>query len=118
MIIINNKFDIGEEVFSIWSVPLKKKCDMCEGDGVIEYNGKSMRCPQCKGAKFLVNDKYKLWEVMPQKLKVYSIKASTNGTEVNIKYKASGWNRGEMNLFKTLEEAQARCDELNHADDR
>lgn len=114
MIAINNKFEIGEEVFSIWSVPLKHKCDMCDGEGFIEYKEKGRRCPQCKGVKFLINDKYKFWEVMPQKLKVYSIKASTNGVGINIKYKASGYNRGEMNLFKTLEEAQVRCDELNH----
>ena len=114
MITINNKFNIGEEVYGIWNVPMQNTCDMCDGTGAIEYREKIVRCPQCKGVKVLINDKYKYWEVMPDKLKIYSIKATINKSDVNIRYKASGYNRNEDNLFEAIEDAQKRCDELNY----
>lgn len=113
MITINNKFEVGEEVYSIRAMPMENTCDICKGNGVINYEGKELRCPQCKGDKVIVNDTYKIWKVIPEKLKIGAIKASFNGTDCRVKYKASGLKRAEQNLFKTFEEAQKRCDELN-----
>lgn len=113
MITIKNKFEVGELVYSIESVPMESTCDVCSGEGTIQCKEKTFRCPQCKGEKTISSSKFKMWRVIPEKLKIGSIKATINGTNCTLRYKASGRNRAEFNLFKTFEDAQKRCDELN-----
>ncbi|MEG1502258.1 MAG: hypothetical protein RR370_02605 [Synergistaceae bacterium] len=114
MLTVNNKFVMNEEVYSIWNIPMKNACDMCNGIGAIDYQNKKLRCPKCKGEKILIDKTYRHWEVMPDKLKIDKIKVLVAEGCTTIKYKASKYNRGEKNLFKTVEEAQTQCDKLNH----
>lgn len=113
MIEVNNKFNIGEEVYSIRTEPIANTCDLCKGNGFIVYEEKELRCPQCKGTKVIINDKFKMWKVIPEKLKVSSMRVNINETTCSIRYNLSGIKRAEQNLFNTFEEAQKRCDELN-----
>lgn len=39
MIEVNNKFEIGEEVYTCVRVPVKYKCPICEGQGKFMHNG-------------------------------------------------------------------------------
>jgi len=114
MILVENKFNLKEEIYSIWQQPIKNKCGLCEGEGSFLHKEESIRCPQCRGTGVVVNEKYRAWEVMSQKLTISSVKATVNRHDVNIRYKACGYGRVEANLFHTKEEAQNRCNELNY----
>ena len=113
MIIFDNKFNIGEEVYLITQVPIKYECPICEGEGKIVHNGYEMGCPKCQGHGKLCDDKSRVWEVMNGTFTINSIKANCNGESVTMRYKVSGYNRAEYNLFKSVEDAEKRCKELN-----
>ena len=44
MLNINNKFEIGQEVYLIE----KKQCPVCNGKGSFYHNGYYIECPKCK----------------------------------------------------------------------
>lgn len=115
MIEINNKFNIGDEVYTIKAEPLEYTCDLCKGNGFIVYEEKKIRCPHCHGLKTISSDNLKVWRVIHEKLIVSSIKANINEYSCIIRYNLSGLKRAEQNVFKTFDEAQERCDILNIA---
>lgn len=55
MIEVNNKFEIGEEVYTGIRVPVKYKCPICEGDGKFLYNSYEVSCSNCCGSGKLHN---------------------------------------------------------------
>lgn len=60
MLQINNKFEIGQEVFLITErkerIENKCTCDVCLGLGTVTYKGYEMTCPKCNGKKNIVLD--------------------------------------------------------------
>ena len=36
---VENKFEIGEECYSVYRKPTHYKCPICEGNGKFKYNG-------------------------------------------------------------------------------
>lgn len=115
MIEINAKFNIGDEVYTIISEPLEYECDLCKGNGYIIYEEKKIRCPHCHGSKTIIHNEFRVWRVLHEKLTVSSIKANINQYSYKIRYNLSGIKRAEENVFKTFDEAQERCDQLNIA---
>ena len=117
MIIVENEFAIGEEVYSIINKQMEIKCSLCEGKGQFEHNTHNVRCPQCKGTGKITSN-YKSWEVIDEKLTVGSIKANIGSNNITLRYglhsKLTRLRRGSQNVFKTYEEAQNKCDELNY----
>ena len=114
--IINNKFNIDEVVFTISHNNMELECGVCE-DGFIFYKEKAYKCRECKGSNKIISS-HKIWEVVDEEVKIRRIKASVGGGYENIKYSLysnnlHAKNRGECNLFKTKEDAQAECDRLN-----
>lgn len=113
---LNNKFEIGEVVYTISHNNMELKCNVCE-NGFILYKEKAYKCPECNGnAKILSS--HKIWEVVEEEVKIRRVKASIGNGYINIKYALYSdnfrvKNRGECNLFKTKEEAQKECDRLN-----
>lgn len=116
MIEINNKFEIGEEVYTGVRVPVKYKCPICEGEGKFLHNGYEVRCSYCSGNGRLHNVHQFLLE--PVKVKIRRIIASIWNDVITIKYKvdcneANVRNRSESTLFRSLEESEQYCRECN-----
>lgn len=116
MLEVNNKFEIGEEVYTGIRVPVKYKCPICDGEGKFLHNGYEVRCNNCCGSGKLHNAHQFLLE--PVKVRIRRIIASIWNEQISIKYKvdcteANVRNRSETTLFKTLEETEQYCKECN-----
>lgn len=116
MVEVNNKFEIGEEVYTGVRVPVKYKCPICDGQGKFTYNGYEVRCSNCCGSGRLHNSHQFLLE--PIKVKIQRIIASIWNDVITVKYKvdcseANVRNRSESTLFRSLEEAERYCKECN-----
>lgn len=120
MIKICSKFKPGEEVYTLIQAPVIKtcKCELCEGKGSIEYNNIPLLCPQCKGKKIISvpHKKYTVWKPTETPLMISSINVKYHNENVyKLKYRVCGYKRAEEHLFKTLEEAILKANELNCA---
>lgn len=118
---IDNKFEIGEECYTVCKeiTKTKCKCPFCEGKGKIEYNGYEIGCNNCYGSGELNNLKQPVLVVC--KVKVRKMIASIWKTHITIKYKVDCIDDiyrdirscNEASLFKTLEEAEKYCADVN-----
>lgn len=119
MYTIDNKFEIGEECYTVCREKTTYKCPFCEGKGKKEYNGYEIICSNCNGSGKLNDPKVTVLVVC--KVKVRRMIASIWNDNTNIKYKVdcvdnifrSVRNREEASLFKTKEEAEKYCVEVN-----
>lgn len=116
---IDNKFEIGEECFSVYKKPIHYLCPICEGNGKFMHNGYEVWCRKCSGSGKL-HDAHK--SVMAAcKVRVRRIIASIFNGAITIKYKVDGVdevygkinNRSQSNLFKTVDEAMQYCKDVN-----
>lgn len=115
---INNKFEIGEECYSVYRKPTHYQCPICGGNGKFQYNGYEIWCKNCSGSGKLHNPKQSVMDVC--KVKVRRIIASIWNEQITIKYKLDVDNpsikmssRSEANVFKTKEEAEKYCIDVN-----
>ena len=120
MYTVENKFEIGEECYSVYRKPTHYKCPICEGNGKFPYKGYEIWCKNCSGSGELHNPKQSVMAVC--KVKVRRLIASIWKDQIMIKYKVDGVdefkllnvrNRSENNLFKTEEEAEKYCVDVN-----
>ena len=120
MYTVENKFEIGEECYSVYRKPTHYKCPICEGNGKFPYKGYEIWCKNCSGSGKLYNPKQSVMAVC--KVKVRRLIASIWQDQITIKYKVDGVdefklvnirNRSENNLFKTEEEAEKYCVDVN-----
>lgn len=120
MYTVENKFEIGEECYSVYRKPTHYRCPICEGNGKFPYKGYEIWCKNCSGSGKLHNPKQSVMTVC--KVKVRRLIASIWQNQITIKYKVDGVdefklvnirNRGENNLFKTKEEAEKYCVDVN-----
>ena len=120
MYTVENKFEIGEECYSIYRKPTHYKCPICEGNGKFPYKGYEIWCKNCSGSGKLYNPKQSVMAVC--KVKVRRLIVSIWKDQITIKYKVDGVdefkllnvrNRSENNLFKTEEEAEKYCVDVN-----
>ena len=117
---VENKFEIGEECYSVYRKPTHYKCPICEGNGKFPYKGYEIWCKNCSGSGKLHNPKQSVMAVC--KVKVRRLIVSIWQDQITIKYKVDGVdefkllnvrNRSENNLFKTEEEAEKYCVDVN-----
>ena len=120
MYTVENKFEIGEECYSVYRKPTHYKCPICEGNGKFPYKGYEIWCKNCSGSGKLHNPKQSVMAVC--KVKVRRLIVSIWQDQITIKYKVDGVdefklvnvrNRSENNLFKTEEEAEKYCVDVN-----
>ena len=119
MYVVENKFEVGEECYTVCRTTTKYKCPFCEGNGKKEYNGYEISCSNCHGTGKLGNPKETVLVVC--KVRVRRLVASIWKDQIAIKYKVDCVddilrnirNRGETSLFKTIEEAEKYCIEVN-----
>ena len=120
MYTIDNKFELGEECWSVYREKIKYKCPICSGEMEITYKGYKIPCPECDGNGFEESSKYALTHC---KVKIKRVIASIGENEVDIRYNVEpiGKNRFNINvkhrnesmLFKTEEEAESFCIAVN-----
>ena len=134
--ILNNKFEIGQEVYTTYRKPIEYDCVVCKGEGKFAYNGYEVKCPHCYGTGKLT-DKKTLSSPVPHPLKIKGIKASigkkvvmTDGMYIatdelnqSIKYTFEhSWvdkdrvhikSRPQEYMFETMEEAERSAYEQN-----
>ena len=99
---IDNKFEIGEECYTYARENVEVICPICKGTKKILYNGYEIPCKQCNCTGKIVT---KQTVVEPHKVRVDSV-----GEYINVR------NRGESSLFKTLEECEQKCKEINQGE--
>lgn len=119
MFTVDNKFEIGEEVYTAYRKPTHHKCPVCEGNGKFLHNGYEVWCRNCNGTGKLYNPKQYVLDVC--KVRVRRIKVSRYEEVNSIKYCVTPIepalinvkNRSDNNLFKTIEEAEQYCVDVN-----
>lgn len=114
---VNNKFEIGEECYTYVRENAKIQCPVCKGTKKIIYNGYEIPCKLCD-AFGKISTKQMI--VTSHKVKIKRIIASIWNDVTTIKYKIDPVgeyinvrNRSENTLFKTLEECEQKCKEIN-----
>ena len=119
MITVENRFNVGDEVYTIIRVPLEYDCVACTGTGAFSHNEQNVLCPKCKGSG-KISDESKSINEATDALKITSFRAGFNGHAQSINYRLFGcykdkWikQRHEDNLYKTKSEAEAKALELN-----
>lgn len=117
---IDNKFEIGEDCYTYVRENMEIICPVCKGTKKIHYNGYEIPCKQCNTTGKIV---CKQTVVVPRKVKIRRIVASIWNDVTTIKYKIDAVdgdinvrNRGESSLFKTLEECEQKCKEINQGE--
>lgn len=115
---INNKFEIGEECYSVYRKPVSYQCPICGGNGKFQYNGYEIQCKNCCGSGKLHSPKQFVMDVC--KVKVRRIIASIWNEQITITYKLNVDDcfikvnkRSEACVFKTKEEAEKYCVDVN-----
>lgn len=114
MITIDNKFELGREVYYIRKTRETTKCPACDGIGYKMFNDYKFSCSECYGT----GKRHKKIYMAHEKDKIDRIKIFRyfeNGElKTVVKYKLKNGNEFvERSLFATREEAEARCKELN-----
>lgn len=117
---IDNKFEIGEECYTYARENMEVVCPVCKGIKKILYNGYEIPCKQCNAIGKIV---CKQTVVASHKVRIRRIVASIWNDVTTIKYKVDSVgeyinvrNRGESFLFKTLEECEQKCKEINQGE--
>ncbi len=117
---IDNKFEIGEECYTYARENVEVICPICKGTKKILYSGYGIPCKQCNTTGKIV---CKQTVVTPHKVKIRRIVASIWDDVTTIKYKVDSIgeytnirNRVESSLFKTLEECEQKCKEINQGE--
>nr|DAH30148.1 MAG TPA: TRAP Tryptophan RNA-binding attenuator protein inhibitory protein [Caudoviricetes sp.] len=117
---IDNKFEIGEECYTYARENIEIICPVCKGAKRIFYNNYEIPCKQCNALGKIIG---KQTVVAPRKVRIRRIVASIWNDVVTIKYKVDSVgeyinirNRGESSLFKTLEECEQKCKEINQGE--
>lgn len=122
MITIDNKFDVDEECYTYATSNVEIVCPVCKGTKKIAYNGYDIPCKQCNTLGRITA---KQTVVAPHKVKIRRIIASIWSDTTTLKYKVDPigeWvnirNRSELSLFKTLEECEQKCKEINQGNEK
>lgn len=118
MYTVNNKFEIGEECYTVVRELIKCECPVCKCDGKFTYNGYEIKCKQCNGTGKIDTNQSIL---TPCKVRVKRIKVAIWKDAFSIKYGVNCIdnvlrnvnNRQESSLFKTIEEAEKHCMAVN-----
>ena len=125
MLNINNKFEIGQEVYLIRKVKIKNPCPACNGEGNKIIDGNKFYCSKCNGEGYLRYEEKKEYQVVGL-VTISLVKSITQlqGKELIpqtvVTYNASNENGTytikeipEHHLFTNGEEAMKYCGILN-----
>lgn len=140
---LESKFEIGDIIYTydVRHV-LNKNCGFCEGQGKVECVGKIneeilfAKCPKCNGTgnvpskkggswsskkEYYVQEVYPVTRMRSEKVKFKIVKIEWNGEVVryicDMLINGKSWSKiisiEETKAYKTREECQAWCEEMN-----
>lgn len=113
MMQIDNKFDIGQEVYFIGKVKPKNICPACNGKRHVVIDGSKFYCKKCDGDGWIWS-RNKIYQVEGKRV-ITMVKTYTNDTTTEVKYNLGNLKDVvEKYLFIDGEEAIAECDKLNN----
>ena len=122
---IETKFNVNQKVFCVDKERriIKKPCKICNSSGTVKLKGKNYKCPACSS-----NVEYRNTHVIHEAV-ISKIKVSISDGQVHISYRCIYDRDKDLPLkekhketaipeygnkiFATLEEAEARCMELD-----
>lgn len=120
---IDNKFELGEECWSVYREKISYRCPVCNGEMEITYKGYKIPCPACDGKGFEESSKCVMTRC---KVKIKRVIASIGENEVDIRYNVDPIGKNQFNinikhrnesmLFKTEKEAISYCIDVNRKD--
>ena len=120
---IDNKFELGEECWSVYREKIVYQCPICNGGMEITYKGYKIPCPACDGKGFEENSKCVMTHC---KVKIKRVIVSIGENEVDIRYNVDPIGKNQFNinikhrnesmLFKTEKEAIDYCIDVNRKD--
>lgn len=117
MLYVDNKFEVGQEVYIVQKAREDSICPACNGDGHKMIDGHKFSCVDCYGTGRL-HGKKKIYKVKGKdKIHRISIHVYIENGEVKtvIKYKFQNATEfTDKRLFATEEEAISECDKLNN----
>lgn len=118
------KFDVGQTVYRVFeiekTVNQKVTCDICCGDGKITYKGYRWGCPKCHGnGELITGTKNVIMRDVDIPRKITSIRLiADKNKSIMLRYILntpdyclSSKSALENELFTTMEEAEAYCEE-------
>lgn len=120
MYTIDNKFELGEECWSVYREKISYRCPVCNGEMEIIYKGYKIPCPACDRKGFEESSKCAMTHC---KVKIKRVIASIGENEVDIRYNVDPIGKNQFNinikhrnesmLFKTEKEAIDYCIDVN-----
>jgi DNA-directed RNA polymerase subunit RPC12/RpoP len=120
MYTIDNKFELGEECWSVYREKISYRCPVCNGEMEITYKGYKIPCPACDRKGFEESSKCAMTHC---KVKIKRVIASIGENEVDIRYNVDPIGKNQFNinikhrnesmLFKTEKEAIDYCIDVN-----
>lgn len=122
MITVDNKFEIGEECYSVYREPIyyNYKCPICEGNGKFKHNGYDICCKNCDGTgKMQHNAAQTVLAVC--KIQIRRMDAYICDKQTKISYHVTPVDyavtnikkRSESTIFKTEDDAEKYCVAVN-----
>lgn len=118
MLNIENKYEIGQEVFIVKKKREEKNCPACDGVGHKIIDGHKFSCVDCYGSGKIYGRK-KIYKAEKDKIRRITIQLYTENGELKtvVKYRFKGGDEyTDKRLFSTQEEAETCCKELNGED--
>ena len=108
---------VGDKIYIIYDGTNRKKCAKCSGTGKkianIDNETFEVKCPECEGKGFHIYEK----KVVAQKvISHFEINNRITNFTVDIVYDYpfnKSFRMGSSDYYKTKEEAQKKCDEIN-----
>ena len=119
MLNIDNKFEIGQEVYIVQKSRKKECCPACKGNGHIIVEDNRFSCTLCYGTGNLHAQK-KTYQVIGKdiidRIKTFTNRVHEGSKEITtvVKYTfKDGSEYTDARLFLTEKEANNECDRLN-----
>ena len=116
MITINNKFELGQEVYIVQKTREERICPACDGAGHKIIDGHKFSCVEYYGTGKLHGKKKIYTASRKDKIDKITIHVYYENGELKnvIKYKFNNYTEFiDKRLFATKEEAIAACEKLN-----
>ena len=118
MFTVDNKFEIGQEVYIVRKGQLKENCPACDGQGYKIIDGNKFSCVKCYGTGHLRGKS--IYQIIGKdtidSIKTYKYRLHNGTNEIKTVVKYGFENNDDYTdakLFLTEEEAIAACEKLN-----
>lgn len=116
MISFLTKFMPGDYGYILYQKPImiSKKCDLCNNEKYMLFEGVNILCPKCKGEKILNVSEFKAWSIeeKPQKITSISIRYSREGI-YSVKYNTFSGKKSNDYIFNSVKEGVFYRNKLN-----